>query len=1212
MTTDQYQDSLHPLASLFKQFTMYEAQESAEKALDLLEKQQNQELVIGFAGHFSAGKSTMINTLLEEELLPSSPIPTSANLVKVKKGEGYARVYFTEEDPIEYPEPYNMDQIQQFCKDGDAIKELELTKQDTHLPENVTILDTPGIDSSNDADRVMTESALHVVDVLFYVMDYNHVQSEVNLAFLSEMQEKGKPIYIIVNQIDKHDESELTFSSFKQSVYDALNNWSIKTEGVFFTTLTNLELHLNQFEEMKSTLNQFINQKRTIIKETINQSSKTLITEYIAQLKEDNKDVQEGLEKKLASFQNEVRDLSSQEQMNETKAIPENAEDDLRKRVDHSLRNATLMPYEVREKARSYIESQQSNFKVGIFFSKSKTEAAREERLEAFHEALSQQAKAKLEWPVRKALVETAKSYNVFDETTLQKFENFTFTFASDLLDNTIQKGAGSGGDYVLQYSEDVSREIKRLVKDEALKLWGEASQFLENEKAEKLEQLKAKEESENQYLSYKQQLDSLHNDLSERKDSLMNIRKGAHDIEGALDDATSTLFTREHRVRRGVELDVKAPKKNDKPQSSNEDEENSNFQNKKGVTIEKAIERLDETYAALQPLQGFGSLQQDLLEKKSRLQSRHYTVALFGAFSAGKSSFANALLGEAVLPVSPNPTTATINKILPVTEEYPHGSVRVKVKELEDLKEDLAYATDHYSDQFKTIDHLVKWIEEDNDRISSITPDQKRWSFLRAVTNGYSYIRDHLGGTLEVGVEEFKEFVANEERSCFIEWMELYYDCALTREGITLVDTPGADSVNARHTETSFEYIKEADAILFVTYYNHAFSGADRDFLLQLGRVKDAFSMDKMFFVVNASDLAKTSEELDLVTNYVEEQLLQYGIRLPRLFPVSSKMAIEERTGKSEITSVTGTSGIVEFEKSFYQFIQQELVQLLIHAAFHDLERARNTIEQYIQSASLDQKQKEEKKIEYQKEKKDLVSQIEGSDKTRYEQSIENKVTKQIYYVQERLSLAFSDLFKQSFNPAVIKGNGKEAKEALQKSFNHLKEMLEHELLQELRAVTIRLETFTNTTAKEWKHDLEEKCKREIASVSLPYYEDKKIQTPEIQPDLPISKKDKAIEQALGLFRNPKAFFEQNEKEKMKEALLDGLLPHVESVIKSNDEWLIRYYISEWKTLTEEYQEKSKRSVEEYYNGLLSSLEERVDLDKLKTTKQKIEHSIR
>ncbi|UTW70994.1 dynamin family protein [Anaerobacillus sp. HL2] len=38
--------------------------------------------------------------------------------------------------------------------------------------------------------------------------------------------------------------------------------------------------------------------------------------------------------------------------------------------------------------------------------------------------------------------------------------------------------------------------------------------------------------------------------------------------------------------------------------------------------------------------------------------------ISLFGAFSAGKSSFANAILGENVLPVSPNPTTATVSTV--------------------------------------------------------------------------------------------------------------------------------------------------------------------------------------------------------------------------------------------------------------------------------------------------------------------------------------------------------------------------------------------------------------------------------------------------------------------------------------------------------------------------------------------------------------------
>lgn len=1208
MTTEQYQDSLHPLASLYKQFMMYEAHVSAKKALDLLGKQQNQELVIGFAGHFSAGKSTMINTLLGEELLPSSPIPTSANLVKVKKGEGYARVYFNEEDPVEYLEPYDIERIQQFCKDGDSIKELELAKKDSHLPGNVSILDTPGIDSSNDADRIMTESALHIVDALFYVMDYNHVQSEVNLAFLSEMQERGKPLYIVVNQIDKHDEAELNFSSFKDSVYESLRNWGIEAKAVYFTTLISPEHSNNQFEMVRATLENLMEEKDSFIQQTITHSMDTLIKEYIQLQNENTREERESLTNLINTYNSDKNQTSLTEEITEAEALPDKAEDSLRERIDQSLRNATLMPYEVREKARSFIESQQSGFKVGVFFTKAKTEEAQKLRLEQFHVDLSEQAKAKLEWPVRKALVETAKSYNITDEAILQRFENFSFSFSSQVLQDAIQKGAGSGGDYVLQYSEDVSREIKRLAKSEALKLWEDASGYLDKEKEHQLEELKAEQASKEQFTYYKEKLNSIEEDIHNKNKNLKEIQTGNRDLEGALDDATAALFKQEQQVRKNVKLPAKEVANKEKVQSI---EENLSAQQEMDYTVEETMKRLNETSEALQPLPGFETLQQDLVERKQRLQSRHYTVALFGAFSAGKSSFANALLGEGVLPVSPNPTTATINKILPVSEHFPHGSVRVKVKENSDLKEDLSYATDQYSDQFQTIEQLVDWIEEDHSRISFITPDQKRWSFLHAVVNGYTYMKNHFGGTLEVGIDEFKEFVANEERSCFIEWMELYYDCNITREGITLVDTPGADSVNARHTETSFEYIKEADAILFVTYYNHAFSGADRDFLLQLGRVKDAFSMDKMFFIVNAADLAKTKDELNLVTDYVKEQLLQYGIRMPRLFPVSSKMALEEQSGETKMETVTGESGIHDFEVSFQEFINQELVTLLINAAFSDMERAKNTIEQYIRTASLDQREKEEKKNQYQREKDDLLTQINHSEKVRYRKSIENKITKQTYYVQERLSLAFSDLFKQSFNPAVIKGSGKEAKAALEKSFNQLKETIEHELLQELRAVTIRLETFTNSIAKEWKEDLEEKCNRDIASISFPYLDDGKIDTPSIQKHLTITVKDKEVERALGMFKNTKTFFEQNEKEQMKDVLYGNIKPKIDTAITANTESMIRYYLSEWDRATEAYQEKVKRSIEEYYEGLMNSLKDDVNLDVLKNTKEQIEQSI-
>src|SRR5690625_7716589 len=111
---------------------------------------------------------------------------------------------------------------------------------------------------------------------------------------------------------------------------------------------------------------------------------------------------------------------------------------------------------------------------------------------------------------------------------------------------------------------------------------------------------------------------------------------------------------------------------------------------------------------------------------------------------------------------------------------------------------------------------------------------------------NEYNEMKDDIGGNWVISMEGLPIFITNETKACFIETVDLYYDCSLTQKGITIVDTPGANSVNARHTNVAFDYIKNADAILYVTYYNHAITSADRDFLLQLGRVKEAFELDR------------------------------------------------------------------------------------------------------------------------------------------------------------------------------------------------------------------------------------------------------------------------------------------------------------------------------------------------------------------------------
>src|SRR5699024_675018 len=220
------------------------------------------------------------------------------------------------------------------------------------------------------------------------------------------------------------------------------------------------------------------------------------------------------------------------------------------------------------------------------------------------------------------------------------------------------------------------------------------------------------------------------------------------------------------------------------------------------------------------------------------------------------------------------------------------------------------------FSPESTTFFELLNWVQRNNLH-KNADLNRLYQAYLQAMIEGYEEGKNKIGEKVTISLKDFASFVTNETKACYMESVDLYYDCSLTRQGITLVDTPGADSVNARHTNVAFDYIKYADAILYVTYYNHALSRADKDFLLQLGRVKESFQLDKMFFIINAADLAESDADLKLVMQYVEDQLLQLGIRFPKIFPVSSKQTLENKRNKQVLNSKMDN-----FEKAFYQFI--------------------------------------------------------------------------------------------------------------------------------------------------------------------------------------------------------------------------------------------------------------------------------------------------
>src|SRR5690625_1051516 len=248
---------------------------------------------------------------------------------------------------------------------------MQLSTSDPLLPPHCSIVDTPGIDAADDADRLMTESSLHIIDVLFYVMDYNHVQSEVNLYFLKNIQDMGIPFYIIINQVDKHDEAELPFKEFAESVNQTFQQWDITPGEIYFSSLIDYAYEHNQFDTIKDKVFKLFESGKGM-ERRIKQSALQIVAShkhFLQQIFDENTaGFEDGFtnedQANLKAIQSEIEALQRKPE-----EIIKKFQDD----VNATLKNAYLMPTDLRDKAASFLESQQRKFKIREVSTRKKT-----------------------------------------------------------------------------------------------------------------------------------------------------------------------------------------------------------------------------------------------------------------------------------------------------------------------------------------------------------------------------------------------------------------------------------------------------------------------------------------------------------------------------------------------------------------------------------------------------------------------------------------------------------------------------------------------------------------------------------------------------------------------------------------------------------------------------------------------------------------------
>ncbi|MDZ4766880.1 MAG: dynamin family protein [Chloroflexota bacterium] len=158
------------------------AEDRVSQVRDALFHADNPYLIV-FVGPFSSGKSSLINALLGEyDVLPTGITPTTDRITMLRWGEQLQRVRSGDLDTIFYPSP---------------------------LLQKVSFVDTPGLESIFQTHEDTTRKFLHRSDTVLLVMLATQAMTQSNVDYLKILQEYGKTVIVLLNQVDLLSPEEL-------------------------------------------------------------------------------------------------------------------------------------------------------------------------------------------------------------------------------------------------------------------------------------------------------------------------------------------------------------------------------------------------------------------------------------------------------------------------------------------------------------------------------------------------------------------------------------------------------------------------------------------------------------------------------------------------------------------------------------------------------------------------------------------------------------------------------------------------------------------------------------------------------------------------------------------------------------------------------------------------------------------------------------------
>lgn len=437
--------------------------------------------------------------------------------------------------------------------------------------------------------------------------------------------------------------------------------------------------------------------------------------------------------------------------------------------------------------------------------------------------------------------------------------------------------------------------------------------------------------------------------------------------------------------------------------------------------------------------LEKFNKINEKLNEWTNRLQDDRFKIALIGTTSAGKSTFANALLQNDLLPEDDKTTTYTSASIESSDEDKVVIEFYTEI-EFEERFQDLLKKLKIENESFNnlTLSTLQNILKEDWQQESSYKFEIE--GILKDRESIKNYINKSTLILNDVTKENIRPYITKPEIARAVKKITIYSSKFKGMRELIIYDVPGFDSPTQLHKEQAAKFMKDSEVVVLVHGYGLG-SDLNEAQVNMLKSTKDEFGSllsNKMIVVGNKidkeipNDEMEAKEKIKKLSKDLTDDLKKYNVYKENNFiPVSARGFLESEgiIKGSEISDKLNklniSNGFEEFHNRLKEVVNSDALEVLNRVVDKVLAEAKDFLASFAKdyNPKFDEKKKLVDTIslidkEWDRFKEELIYKIDSK---------QNEIINNNYEIKENIQKQVSENW--------IKGISEKLKDYISKS---------------------------------------------------------------------------------------------------------------------------------------------------------------------------------